>query len=180
MPTTEVTLYTSIQPQLKRPVRRFLCKLLAAHVYRGKESRAGFRIVSFRMRQRNWSFSLTSTDRRISTDCCGPETPDHYSFFCGSGEGLQNRVVGIINGDCLIIQQMNLVDPSFTRYRRYSHCPKTQYRSTDIQHSGRPCMGFDAFFFEPASLARIEHDSFWLLGGWWVDYWLPSRFRRRD
>jgi hypothetical protein len=37
-------------------------------------------------------------------------------------------------------------------------------------------MGFDAFFFEPASLVRVKHDDNWGLGGWWVDYWLPFAF----
>lgn len=175
MPTTEVTLYTSIQPQLKRPVRGRDFGPAWQRTCIGSWKAAGFRIVSLNAPaelEALRSLEPIVEFQQIAADRKRPTITDFFAAAANSA----NRVVGIINGDCLIIQQMNLVDRLSRGIDGIAIVEKLNIDQQTLRPSGRPCMGFDAFFFEPASLARVKHDSFWLLGGWWVDYWLPFAF----
>ena len=175
MPTTEVTLYTSIQPQLKRPVRGRDFGPAWQRTCIGSWKAAGFRIVSLNAPaelEALRSLEPIVEFQQIAADRKRPTITDFFAAAANSA----NRVVGIINGDCLIIQQMNLVDRLSRGIDGIAIVERLNIDQQTLRPSGRPCMGFDAFFFEPASLARVKHDSFWLLGGWWVDYWLPFAF----
>ena len=175
MPNREVTLYTSIQPRLKRPVRGqdFGPGWRRACIDSWKA--AGFRIVSFNTSEQIEalrSVKLIVEFQQMPSDRRAPSIKDFFAAAASS----KNKVVGIINSDCLIIPQINLVN-------RLSHgidgiviAERLNISQQTLRPTGRSCMGFDAFFFEPASLARVKHDDYWGLGGWWVDYWLPFAF----
>ena len=175
MPNREVTLYTSIQPQLKRPVRgqEFGPGWRRACIDSWKA--AGFRIVSFNTPQQIEdlrSFELIVEFQLLPSDRRAPLITDLFSAAATS----KNRVAGIINSDCLIIQQMNLVDRLSGGVDGIIIAERLNIDQQTLRPSGRGGMGFDAFFFEPTSLARVKHDDYWRLGGWCVDYWLPFAF----
>ncbi len=96
--------------------------------------------------------------------------------FFDAAANSKNSVVGIINADCMMIPRTALKKRLSGHTDGVVIVERLNISELTLRPTGLSCGGFDAFFFDPASLANIERDDHWHIGGVWVDYWLPFAF----
>jgi hypothetical protein len=105
----------------------------------------------------------------------GRKRPLITDFFAAAGNS-KNKVVGIINADCMMIPQTEFTKRLTDHIDGLVIAERLNISEQTLRPTGLSCSGFDAFFFDPASLTVVEHDDRWHIGGAWVDYWLPFAF----
>jgi hypothetical protein len=175
MPQPDITLFTSIPPRVKRPVQgqdfgpAWQAACLDSWI------KADFRIVSLNTPNEIDAIrpiAPTVEFREIPASRQRPLITDFFS----AASNFKNSVVGIINADCMLIAQTQLKKRLSGHTDGLVIVERLNISELTLRPTGLSCSGFDAFFFDPASLADIERDDYWHIGGVWVDYWLPFAF----
>jgi hypothetical protein len=175
MPLSESVLFTSIPPSLKRMVQGtdFGPAWQAACVRSWKD--AGFRIVSLNTADevsRMHLFLAGVEFFEIPEDRTRPLIAASFAVSTASGA----KIVGIINADCLLIDQIGLGTRLAERLDGIAIVQRFNIDQNTLRPTGQTCFGFDAFFFTTAALSAIEPDAMWRIGDNWWDYWLPMAF----
>src|SRR5262249_27058922 len=101
-----------------------------------------------------------------------PLITDFFSAATASG----NKIAGIINADCMMINHFQLIKHLKDRLDGIVIAERLNLSQETLRPTGLGTAGFDAFFFDVAALSQIEHDNHWEIGGVWADYWLPLAF----
>jgi hypothetical protein len=117
------------------------------------------------------SFEPTVEFRELPKGRSRPLMTDFFAAAQNSG----SRIAGIINADCMIIPQSGIAEHLTDNLGGIVIAERINLSKDTLRPTGWSG-GFDAFFFEVSSLASIEHDDHWCIGGVWYDYWLPLAF----
>jgi hypothetical protein len=96
-------------------------------------------------------------------------------FFAAAGNS-GSKIAGIINADCMMINRFEFSKHFPDHLDGIVIAERVDLSKETLRPTGLPCFGFDAFFFDVAALAHIDHDDHWRIGEVWWDYWLPLAF----
>ena len=118
--------------------------------------------------------------RSFAPDVDFLEIPIHHrplitDFFTAAAE-IDAEIAGIINADCLLIDQMGLARRLANHLGGLAVVERFNVDRNTLHPTGQTCFGFDAFFFTTAALPAIECNASWRIGDNWWDYWLPLTF----
>ncbi|MCB1442297.1 MAG: hypothetical protein KDJ72_04680 [Methyloceanibacter sp.] len=174
---SEFILLTSIPPRLDR--RRHGRDVGTDYQRSCVESwiNAGFSVVSFNAKEEAETLRRSGLPISVEIIDSGvrPRIRDLLAFASANG----TRMCGLVNADCKFVRTPDLasklsahVDSTLLFSERIDIDPET-----DLPVLGN-CGGFDAFFFDPASVADVT-DSFFRLGDTWWDYWFPCELAAR-
>lgn len=173
----EFVLLTSIPPQLDR--RRHERGSGADYQRACVESwiGAGFSVVSINAEDE--AETLRRLGLPIHVEAVGTDARPRIRDLLTYASASNARMCGIVNADCLFVQAPDLAE------KLAEHVEQTLLFSerididpeTDLPIFGH-CGGFDAFFFDPASVADVT-DTFFRIGDTWWDYWFPCELAAR-
>ena len=108
----------------------------------------------------------------IPPDHARPHITDFIETAIESGA----EVGGIINADCMLVPQVNLIK-HLTRLNGVVIAERINLDQTTLRPTEQLGMGFDAFFFDTKALSKIGRDDRWRIGEPCWDYWFPLAFQ---
>jgi hypothetical protein len=175
MPLSASVLFTSIPPHLKRAVQGtdFGPAWQATCIRSWKD--AGFRIVSLNTADEVnhiRSFAPDIDFFEIPRGSARPLITDFFTAAAASGA----QTGGIINADCMLIDQMGLAKRLAKHLDGLAIIERFNIDQNTLRPTGQTCFGFDAFFFTTAALAAVKWNASFRIGDSWWDYWLPLAF----
>jgi hypothetical protein len=175
MALSESILLTSIPLHLKRVVQGtdFGPAWLAACIRSWKD--AGFRVISLNTADEVNGIRSFAPDVDFLEIPNGHHRPLITDFFTAAAE-IDAEIAGIINADCLLIDQMGLARRLANHLDGLAVVERFNVDRNTLHPTGQTCFGFDAFFFTTAALPAIECNASWRIGDNWWDYWLPLTF----
>jgi hypothetical protein len=100
----------------------------------------------------------------------------HITDFIEAAMDSGNEVVGIINADCMLVPQVNLIK-HLARLNGVVIAERINLDRATLRPTGQLGMGFDAFFFDTKALSKISRDDRWRIGDTCWDYWFPLAFQ---
>ena len=174
---SEFTLFTSIPPSLDR-------------LRKGREAGAGYQRACVES-WRSAGFSVVSVNSATEADAVRslkvpvhvesvasanrPRIADILALAATSGA----KICGIINADCMLLKCAKFVSV----LSRHVEASIILSERINIENdTGLPVPGttggFDAFFFEPSSVAGVS-DPYFRLGDPWWDFWFPIELASR-
>jgi hypothetical protein len=175
-PISKSVLFTSIPPHLKRVVQGmdFGPAWQAACIRSWKN--AGFRIVSLNTADEVsgiQSFAPGIDFFEIPKGHSRPLVTDFFTAAAASGA----VTAGIINADCMLIDQMGLASRLANHLDGLAIVQRFNVDQNTLRPTGQTCFGFDAFFFTTKAFPTIKKwNASWRIGDNWWDYWLPLAF----
>jgi hypothetical protein len=175
MPLSESVLLTSIPSHLKRVVQGtdFGPAWQAACIRSWKN--AGFRVISLNTADEVKGIRLFAPGIDFFEIPKGRSRPLAIDFFTAATMS-GAETAGIINADCLLIDQMGLARQLANHLDGLAIVQRFNVDQNTLRPTGQICFGFDAFFFTTAALQTIKWDASWRIGDSWWDYWLPLTF----
>jgi hypothetical protein len=175
IPLSESILLTSVPSRLRRVVQGtdFGPAWQAACIRSWKD--AGFRVVSLNTADEVNAIRSFAPDIDFSEIPNGQSRPLITDFFTVAAESGAD-IAGIINADCLLIDQMGLTRNLANHLDGLAVVQRFNVDQSTLRPTGQTCFGFDAFFFTTAALPAIECNASWRIGDNWWDYWLPMTF----
>ena len=175
MPDSKIPIFTSIPRRIKRTInsRDFGAAWQLACI----ESwvRAGFCVVSLNTAEEIVALHPFASIVEFKEIPGGRTRPLVVDFFAAA-KNSRSEIVGIVNADCAFTQQFDLAKRLTDHIDGLVISERVNLNQRTLRPTGLACLGFDGFFFKPASLADVDHDDTWTIGGVWSDYWLPLAF----
>jgi hypothetical protein len=172
---SEITLLTSIPPRMSRVIQgREMGPAWQSACIQSWKS-CGFKVKTLNTPDEIDVLRSLNMDVEFT-----PIPPDHkrphiIDFIAAAGMS-KSDVVGIINADCLLIPQVKLIG-HLLGLNGLVIAERINLDKISLRPTGRPCMGFDAFFFTTRSLFSIKKEDNWRIGDTWWDYWFPLAFQ---
>jgi hypothetical protein len=168
-----IPLFTSIPRVVRRPFRGrdYGVAWQTACIQSWKAS--GFHVLSL-----NTAAEINELRSRVPVDFL--EIPVErkrpmISDFLDAARDSGCTAAGIINADCLIVNQNALIN-HIAQINGVVVAERINLSQTSLHPTGQTCYGFDALFFSTKASAEIPRDERWHIGDPWWDYWLPLAF----
>lgn len=174
--STEVTLYTSIPPNISRPFKgRDLGPAWQTACISSWRA-SGFNVVSF-----NTAGEIATLRTRFAEAVTFVELPPIrtralISDLLRAAAMSNGAVCGIINADVMIAPHSGIIQHLIEDMNGLVIAERIGLNSNTLHPTGHACMGFDAFFFRTDKISGLAGDDRWRIGETWWDYWFPLAF----
>jgi hypothetical protein len=173
MAPSEITIYTSISPTIRRIVQGEEIGPAYQNACINSWKEAGFRIVSL-----NCDSEITElTKQGLGVEFVSNGRKNERSKIARLLSLIteaNDRVAAIVNADCLLIHYGDFIETmshsardSIVLFERLNLDPAT------LRPTGAHCYGFDGFFFDTRFIVDLEAADSWTIGEPFWDYWLP-------
>jgi hypothetical protein len=170
---SKITIYTSIPPKIARTLKGAEAGASYQKACINSWKEAGFEVVSLNneceineLKTRGLNVQLISN----GTDSERSSIENFFKLIMAS----EDRVVAIINADCLLMHYDNFfraigqaARESIVLFERLNLAPET------MRPTGLHCFGFDGFFFDSSFIRYVDRVEPWLIGQPFWDYWFP-------